>query len=62
MPNRKNRAKKSIKSIKDAIEEHEKKKQTAVEKGDEDLARYYNKELKGMKGQIVKKQKILEKN
>jgi len=61
MPNRKNRAKKSIESIKETIEEHEKKKQIAVGEGNEELARYYDKELQGMKDQITRKEKVLEK-
>ena len=61
MPNRKNRAKKSIKSIKEAIEEHEKKRQIALEEDNEELTKYYDKELQGMKDQIIRKEKILEK-
>lgn len=61
MPNRKNRAKKSIISIKEAIKEHEKKKQIAIDEGDEGREGYHAKELQGMKDQIAKKEKILEK-
>ena len=61
MPNRKNRAKKSIDSIKETLEEHEKKRQIAIEEGNEELVRYYDKELQGMKDQIAKKEKILDK-
>jgi len=61
MPNRKNRAKKSIDSIKESLEEHEKKKQIAIEEGNEELVKYYDKELQGMKDQLARKEKIFEK-
>ncbi len=61
MPNRKNRAKKSIDSIKESLEEHEKKRQMAIEEGNEELVRYYDKELQGMKDQMAKKENILKK-
>ena len=61
MPNRKNRTKKAIASIKESIDKHEEKKQAAIGEGNEELVRYYDKELQGMKDQIAKKEKIIEK-
>ena len=60
MPNRKNRAKKAIESIKEAIEEHKEKREIAVEEGNEERVKYYDKELQGMEDQLSKKRDISE--
>ncbi len=61
MPNRKKRLEKGIESIKEEIEKHKQKRALAMSKGDEEIAEYYNKEIRGMEDQIKRKQKIVDK-
>ncbi len=52
---RKKRLAKGIESLQEQIEIHEGKLREAVEEGDEDLARYYEKDLNRLKGEKEKK-------
>ena len=61
MPNRKKRLEKGRGSIEKAIAEHEHKRAHAISEGDEGLSEYYNKELEGMKDQLKRKKKIIDK-
>jgi len=61
MPNRKNRSKKAIESLSEEIARHEQKLLLAAEAGDSGLIKYYEKEINGMKEQLKKRQKILDK-
>ncbi len=59
MTNRKKRLEKGIESLKEQIELHEDKKRHAEEKGNEDLVKYYNKEIASKKADKEKKEAIL---
>lgn len=59
MTNRKKRLKKGIESLKKVVEEHKKKLQVAISQGKEELAGYYEKEIKDKGGQLEKKRKQL---
>ncbi|MBU2522923.1 MAG: hypothetical protein KKE23_01380 [Nanoarchaeota archaeon] len=61
MTNRKKRVERRVESTKEQIEKHKKKRDMAEEAGDEELVRYYNKEIKGMESQVEKGEEILEK-
>jgi phage shock protein A len=60
MPNRKKRLKKGIESIKEEIEKHKQKRASAISEGDEDLSKYYDKEIRGMESQIERKKEIAD--
>ncbi len=52
---RKKRLEKGIESLQEQIEIHGGKLKDAVEEGDDDLARYYEKDLRILKGEKEKK-------
>ena len=58
---RKKRAKKSVKSLKERIEEHEIKLRGANRDGRIELVEYYEKELKVLKENLVGKKRIIGK-
>lgn len=58
---REKRAEKSITSLEEQIEEHEKKQRKALDEGNEELYEYYNKEIEKFKNEIKKKKIILNK-
>lgn len=57
---REKRAKKSIESLEEQIELHKQKQDEAIEKGNEELYEYYNKEINKFKEEIKKKKSILK--
>jgi len=59
--NRKKRLKKGIKSIEKQIEEHRIKLKEALERRDEELARYYEKDIARLESQMGDKTGHLEK-
>lgn len=59
MPKRKKRLEKGIKSLKEVVQEHEIKRDDARAGGDEDLERYYNREIKAKSKTMEKKKKQL---
>ena len=61
MPNRKKRLEKGIESTKEEIEKHKQKRELALSEGDEEMAEYYNKEIRGMEDQIKRKKEIIGK-
>ncbi len=61
MVNRKKRLRKGIFSLQEQIKIHEQKKIEAEEEGDEELARYYNKEISTLNKNKEKKENQLEK-
>lgn len=62
MPNRKNRLKKGIESIKERIEEHKEKKRLAEEDNNEELVSYYEKEIAGLEKTEKNKEEKLDKS
>jgi hypothetical protein len=61
MTNRKKRLKKGIESLQEQIEIHKEKKKHAEEEGDEDLTRYYIKEIEAKEKAREEKQALLDK-
>jgi len=61
MKNRKKRLKKSVESLKEQIEIHKIKKQQAEELDNENLVRYYDKEIDNLKKAKEQKEEMLEK-
>jgi len=61
MTNRKKRLKKGIDSLQDQIEFHIEKKRIAEESNNEELARYYEKEIKAKEKTKAEKEAILDK-
>ena len=61
MTNRKKRLKKGIESLQEQIELHKEKKKHAEEEGDEDLTRYYIKEIEAKEKAREEKQALLDK-
>jgi len=59
---RKKRLKKGIQSIEEEIEIHKKKMQEAREKGNLELADYYDKEISGLEKTKCRKENQLEKS
>lgn len=57
---RKKRLEKGIESLQKQIEIHKMKLKAAIEGGDEDLARYYEKDLVRLEGEEIKKKEKLE--
>lgn len=57
---RKKRLKKGVESLKKQIEIHEEKLEEAIEKGDEELAQYYEREIVDLMKEESKKKKQLE--
>lgn len=58
---RKKRLEKGIESLKEQIEIHREKLKKAIEEGNEDLARYYEKDLSRLDDEKIKKKNKLEK-
>lgn len=56
---RKKRLKKGIESIKNQVDVHEEKLKEAKEKGDEELTRYYEKEIGNLEKEEEKKKEQL---
>ena len=61
MTNRKKRLKKGIDSLQKQIELHKEKKKQADEENNEDLARYYEREIAGLEKTEDQKEEILKK-
>lgn len=61
MVNRKKRLSKGIESLREQINLHEEKLESAQEQGMEELVCYYNKEIQSKKDDLDKKKKMLEK-
>ena len=61
MTNRKKRLKKSIESMQEQIELHEKKKMLAEEENNLELVNYYEKEIRAKEKTKAEKQAILDK-
>ncbi len=57
---RKKRLERGIESLQKQIEIHKEKLKKAIEEGDEDLARYYEKDLARLEGEEIKKKDKLE--
>ncbi|MBS3089222.1 hypothetical protein J4402_05650 [Candidatus Pacearchaeota archaeon] len=57
---RKKRLEKGIESLQKQIEIHKEKLKKAIDGGDEDLARYYEKDLARLEGEEIKKKEKLE--
>lgn len=58
---RKKRLEKGIESLREQIEIHKKKLKLAMESEDEDLTRYYEKDLARLEGEQKKKREKLDK-
>ncbi|MDO8517504.1 MAG: hypothetical protein Q7S33_05260 [Nanoarchaeota archaeon] len=61
MTDRKKRLKKGISSLQKQVELHEEKKKQAEEENNEDLVRYYEKEIEAKEKTKQEKQAILDK-
>ncbi len=61
MPSRKKRLKKGIESVQKSIKKHEQKIKKAESEDQVELINYYKKEIKGMKDQLSRKKKFLDK-
>ena len=61
MTNRKKRLQKGINSLQQQIEIHHEKRQHAEESGNEDLMRYYDKEIEAKQKTKEEKERMLEK-
>ena len=57
---RKKRLEKGIESLQKQIEIHKMKLKKAIEEGNEDLARYYEKDIARLEGEEIKKKEKLE--
>jgi len=62
MPNRENRLKKGIESLKKQLILHEEKLKLAEKEGKVELAGYYEKEILAKKKDLEKKEKLLKRN
>ena len=62
MPNRENRLRKGIESLKKQLILHEKKLKLAEKEGKLELAGYYEKEILAKKKDLEKKEKLLKRN
>ncbi|MBI2451868.1 hypothetical protein HYV50_02190 [Candidatus Pacearchaeota archaeon] len=58
---RKKRLERGVKSLEDQIKIHEEKKQKAIELGQEELVRYYEKEINKLVGVRKRKKDLLNK-
>lgn len=58
---RKKRLEKGIESIQEQIEFHKQKREKAMQEGEEELARYYTKEIESLENTKNKKQEIFDK-
>ena len=59
---RKKRLEKGVKSLQKQVEIHKEKLRKAIEEGNEDLARYYEKDISFMENEEKKKKDLLEKS